>query len=238
LDDLEPTHGRLSVYNHTSLAYYSYCQSVVRWKRLLLQYVPNAAELIDVLEMLHRVLLHRILRSFECIHSGTDKFSTVLAIGFVRDEIQSLRLCESVDRAEVEHLDTGLYHLILVLCGVLGATDPVTKENSVTELKKQLRLSKSFRISGTFMEASEYWPPDHCKNRRGNHGNNRKEERCLNCVQPPALDVQPTPLQYTQATPTCFPSTMMCCLPSHVLALLDIDMESLTKDIRNPEGWI
>jgi hypothetical protein len=31
---------------------------------------------------------------------------------------------------------------------------------------------------------------------------------------------------------------MMCCLPSRVLAFLDIDMEYLTIDSGNPEGWI
>jgi hypothetical protein len=98
LDGLEPAHIRLtSVFEHTSLYYYSYCQSIVRWKRLLLHYVPNATELIDVLAMLHRLLLQRILRSFGCMHSGTDRFHTHRhGISSLRDTVaEALRIGES-----------------------------------------------------------------------------------------------------------------------------------------------
>jgi hypothetical protein len=234
LDDLEPAHPRRLVYEHTSLAYYSYCQSIVRWKKVLLHYVPTAAELIDLLEMLHRLLLHRILRSFDGVNSGTDKCSTALAMGFVLIDIPSLRLCESVDQAEVEHLHAELEYRLLFLCNMVGLP---TNESPVPTSWRLWRGQPSwFRtVSGQFTETSEYWPPGHCKNRRGHK---RGDEGCIDCPQPPTLDVQPTPLQYLEAKPTCFPSTMMRCLPSHVLAFLGIDMESLAVDIHKPEGWI
>jgi hypothetical protein len=139
LDGLEPAHIRLtSVFEHTSLYYYSYCQSIVRWKRLLLHYVPNATELIDVLAMLHRLLLQRILRSFGCMHSGTDRFSTLIAMVLVRYGILSLRLCESVNQDGVEHLDADLEHRFVFLCGTLGVTDPITTKNRYTRAEKSI----------------------------------------------------------------------------------------------------
>jgi hypothetical protein len=224
------------MFEHTSLAYYSYCQSIVRWKKLLLHHVPTAAELIDVLGMLHRLLLHRILSSFDGVKSSTEGFSTAAAMGFVLSEIPSLKLCESVNQAEVRHLHAGISYRCMFFISKVGVPDPVTKETHSTGSRGQ--ASSSGRISGHYFEPSEYWPPNHCKNRRGGCGNSTGGEGCLDCPSPPTLDVQPTPLQFLEAKPTCFPSTMMYCLPSHVLAFLGIDMESLASDIHNPEGWI
>jgi hypothetical protein len=232
LDDLEPAHLRRSCCKHTSLAYYSYCQSVVRWKRLFLHYIPNAAELLDVLEMLHRLLLRHILDRFDRMRSGTDIFSTLVAIEFVYEGVPSLKLCESVNKAAVEHLEIYLEHRRLVLISALSTTHSVTKGTTF------LKRGKKIVVSGNFAEASEYYPPGPCKNRKDKHGNNGGEEGCPDCLQPPALVVQPAPLQCVQTTPTCLCSTYMCSLPSHVLAFLDIDMDSITEDIRNPEGRI
>jgi hypothetical protein len=192
--------------------------------------VPNVAELIDVVEMLHRSLLYRILRSIDRIHSNSDKHSTLSTIGFLLGEVLSLKLCESVDHAAVEHLVASLDHRSLVLCSVLAATHLVTQGTSTVVSRHEIKLS------GFFAETSENWPPCHCKNGRINHLKNGEEKGCSDCPQPPALDVQPVPLDYSQVTPTCYPSMMMCCLPWHVLAFLDVDIEALTEDIQKPDG--
>jgi hypothetical protein len=185
-----------------------------------------------VVAMLHRSLLYRILRSIDRTRSDPDTFSTCTAVTFLRRELPSLRLCESVDQAAVEHLSADLDHRCMVLYSVLAATHSVTQETNIKELKGRLILS------GNFNDSFEYWPPSHCKNGRGGHHKDGREEGCSDYPQPPALDVQPTPLQYTQAAPTCFTSAIMCWLPSHALALLDIDMETLAKDICKPDGLI
>ncbi|KAH7089911.1 hypothetical protein FB567DRAFT_619253 [Paraphoma chrysanthemicola] len=229
LNDLEPTHVRRNI-EHTSIAYYSYCQSVVRWKRPLNHIVPSATEVLDVLEILHRVLLRHILDGFDSIQSGTDPFSTLAAITLVSDEIPSLSLCESVNQAAVEHLEDFLEHRKMVLVSVLATTQSVSKRTKLRDARRRMM------VSGTFAEAPEYFPPGHCKTRRYTHGNN--EAGCPDCLQPPVLNVPPTPLQHMQATPTCLSSATICSLSSHVLALLDIDIVSVFEHMRDTRGLI
>jgi hypothetical protein len=133
---------------------------------------------------MHRVLLRHILDKFDSISSGTDQFSTLLAIDFVYKEIPSLRLCESVNQVAVEHLKKYLDHRRLILFGALSTTQIVIKKTKVSKLKTE------FKLSGKFLETSDYYPPGHCKSRRVDHSNDGEKAGCPECLQPPTLNVQ------------------------------------------------
>lgn len=213
LNDLEPRHNRLLHIKHTSLAYYSYCQSVVQYKRILLQFVPTAAELLNVLEVLHRVLLRNILDRFDHVCSDTDLFSTFVAMMSLKSELDSLGLCESVNQRALQHLKDYLTQRLVVISSALNFTPCVARG-----------LKDERRITGTFADAREYYPPGHCKSGKCNRSDNGDQDGCPDCLQPSDLVLIPQPCRSIQVKPTGFELIMHRSLPLRVLELLGIDV--------------
>ncbi len=126
----------------SDLSIYTYTQSIVRWKRVLVYLAPKLQHVLAFVERLYRCLCLRMLSSCDLVHRWPDKAEALLFVGVLYHEIKQLTEMETLNLSAVNHLQLALQNLLKVFCLRIFDFDKSRK----VELSKALNLPDGMDI--------------------------------------------------------------------------------------------
>ena len=145
----------------SDLSYWTYTQSIVRWRRILIYLNPKLQHVLVVVERFYRYLCIKMFQSCDLVHRWPHKADAMLFVGVLYHQIKHLTKMEPLNLSAVDHLQLALQNLLKVFCLRIFDFDKSKK----VKLSKELNLpDENDRICGEMIldcvpELSGWLPP-------------------------------------------------------------------------------
>jgi hypothetical protein len=137
-------------------SYYSYCQSIVRWKRAFLFFAPDVRCQIDTLERDHRRMCQNFLPMCDKADFFSDRELAFDILIVLYDDVRSLKSLDTVNPAAADHLQSVLDNHLRICCALWFATN-----YTIEDLCKSGRMLIRAQCLNSMPETSKILPPQH-----------------------------------------------------------------------------